>query len=137
MGSAKMSRDQEMISFGRLIQQFAARGSRLEAMLAEGTVQVRLGDLDRVVNDVAQKDAGILAPRGADRDVAGRMSRRGKDREQLMDRLFARDELRLAALNDGEHAVFENIEKGRRLGRTILRSVARILLARKDVARIG
>ena len=43
--------------------------------------------------------------------------------------LFAGNELRLAALNNREHAVFENVEKGWRFTCAILRGKARVLRA--------
>jgi len=101
----------------------------LWTILTEGAVQVRLGHLDRVMNDVAEEDARILAARGADRDVTRCMARCGKDCEQFMNGLFAGDELRLAALNNREYAVFENIKKRRGFACAILRGKARVLLA--------
>src|SRR5690349_21571432 len=79
--SGEVSGDQQPIAFRRFVQQFAPGGLRLRAILAEGAVQAGLGDLDGVMNDVAQKDAGIFATPGADRNVARSVARRGKDRE--------------------------------------------------------
>src|SRR5262245_58586068 len=54
-----------------------------------------------------------------------------------MNGLLAGYKLRLAALNYREDAVFEYVEKWRGLVRAVLRSIARVLLTRKNVAGVG
>src|SRR5215471_10972941 len=111
------------------VQDFAARGSGCRAIFAEGTVQIGQRHLNWIVDDVAEEDRGIISTFGADRDVAGSVAGRGEDGKQIMDLLLPGNELGLAGLNYREHAVFENVEEGRRLGGTILRGEACVLFA--------
>jgi hypothetical protein len=87
--SAEVSGDQELIVFRCFVEQFTSRGSRLRTILAEGAVQMGLGHLDGIVNDVAEEDAGVLASSGSHRDMTGGVAWGGEDGEKIVNLLLA------------------------------------------------
>src|SRR4051812_36213619 len=79
----EMSGDQQMVVLGGRFEKSTASGAGERAVFAVGAVQVRLSHLNRVVDDVAEKDAGVLRAPGPYGDVTWSVTGRGDDGEEV------------------------------------------------------
>src|SRR4051794_27325428 len=93
--SEEMSRDEQRVRLRRTFKEAATTLSGQQRNLAIRAVQIRVSNLNGIVDDVAQEDARLAAVAGPYRHVPGRVSRCRNDGQDLVDFVRTGDDQRL------------------------------------------
>ena len=130
-----MDRQNQRIGVRHSGQKLAARDRRLLSIPVDPRRPVGLATLDHVVHHVAGHDRALPAGEDIDAAVAGRVPRRRRQRDGIVERVIVIHQKRLPCFHDGQ-AIVAEYRAGRIGAARVLGFPGRIFSFVKDVFRV-